>query len=72
MWQSLTITLSYPATTIQGIKEGVICRENYCVRKNGMSEESVLILQANHVPRNVQRSHKACLDDGSKHLKTLL
>jgi len=37
-----------------------------------MSEESLLLLQANHVPRNVQRRHKACLDDGSKHLKTLL
>ena len=50
----------------------MISRKNYCVCKNGMSEESLLLLQANHVPRIAQRRHKVCLDDGSKHLKTLL
>jgi hypothetical protein len=31
-------------------------------------EENLLIFQVNHVPRK----HKACLDDGSKYLKTVL
>jgi hypothetical protein len=47
VWQSLTITLSYPDTTLHRINQGVISRKNYCVCKNGMSEESLLILQAN-------------------------